>query len=289
MLVVALAFAAACLFATGVVLQQRSAAQVDAAGGGTRHLIANVIRSRRWWVGKACDVSAFAVQAVALSRGSLLAVQAVLSSGVVIALGLSAVWDRRRLRVNEWIGVVSVAAGLVAFLAIGRPVEGDPSGATTIWFVAAAIATISVVVSLIGSNRWVARHAAVILGAVSGGLYALNGAIVKQVAEEISHHVLVALAWFVGFVVVGIVSNVTATRGFQLAPLSVSLPMLTAVEPLCAFALGAFLFEERLSDGVVPVIGAVVGAGLLISGALRCARAMPHVPGGSPPVVRPLA
>jgi drug/metabolite transporter (DMT)-like permease len=287
MLVIALAFVAACLFATGVVLQQRSAAQVDSTAGGTRHLIAHVVRSRRWWIGKACDVSAFAVQAVALSRGSLLAVQAVLSSGVVIALGVSAVLDRRWLRSNEWVGVVSVAAGLVAFLGIGRPVEGDPSGAITVWWVAAALAAIGVTVSLVGSNRWPARRSAVVLGAVSGGLYALNGAIVKQLAEEVRHHILVALLWFVVFAIVGVISNVTATRGFQLAPLSVSLPMLTAVEPLCAFALGAFLFEERLSDGVLPIAGAIVGTVLLISGALRCARAMPHVPGGTAPVARP--
>jgi drug/metabolite transporter (DMT)-like permease len=274
-LVIALAFVAACLFATGVVLQQRSAAQVDAATGGTRALMAHVLRSRRWWVGKACDISAFAVQAVALSKGSLLAVQAVLSSGVVIALMLSAVLDRRWLRAQEWFGVLSVAAGLLAFLGIGRPVEGDPSGAVTVWAVAAVGSVVGVTVALIGSHRWSAHHAAVFLGAVSGGIYAANGAVIKQVAEEFQHNVVAAAVWLAVFMVAGIVSNVTASRGFQLAPLSTSLPMLTAVEPLVAFALGFFLFEERLAAGSAPVLGALTGTVLLILGALRCARAMP--------------
>jgi hypothetical protein len=270
-----LAGLAAVLFATGVVLQQRSAAQVPVDSGGTGALLKHIVRSRQWWIGKGFDVGAFVLQALALSVGSLIAVQAVLASGVVIALLMSAVLDRRWLRSGELIGVVMVAVGLVLFLGLGRPNEGDHTGTWREWVVLGALAAAALVGALWFATAHHSRRAAVLLGAVAGLLYAYAAGLVKRGVDTFTEHPWWTPGWLVAFALVGVAANIAASRAFQLAPLPVSLPMLTAVEPLCAFAIGFVMFDEHLATGPIAVIGALGGATMLIGGALRSAAAMP--------------
>ncbi|WP_299558718.1 DMT family transporter [uncultured Mycolicibacterium sp.] len=88
-LAVLLALAAALFTALGNVVQERSVQRV-APAGGRAGVLAGLLRDRRWWVGTAAGLAGFALQAAALSLGSVLLVQALLVTSLLFALPMQA-------------------------------------------------------------------------------------------------------------------------------------------------------------------------------------------------------
>jgi hypothetical protein len=83
-----------------------------------------------------------------------------------------------------------------------------------------------------------------------------------------------------GFVVCAGLGNLLVQRSFQLGPLSASLPVVTAGQPVCGALLGALLFAER-PDGVAAALALVVGLVLVAGGAFTAVRAGTPGPAGA--------
>ena len=121
---VALALAAAFLFALGSVLQQRAGMdEPEEAEGSSAGLLLRMARRPVWVAGIVADALGCVGQAVALTIGRLAVVQPVLAASMVFALPLGRRITEQRISRNDVAAAVLVTLALVAFLTIA-----DPSG-----------------------------------------------------------------------------------------------------------------------------------------------------------------
>lgn len=247
------------------MLQQRAAEEVDARHALRPSLFGRLFRDRRWWAGRAVEVVALGCQTVALARGSLLAVQPVLATGLLMALPLHAVVSGRRIGRSDLLGATVVVAGLATFLLAGRPREGAPGVESALrWLVGFAVVGGAAAVLVAVGRRVAGRGARAALWAAAGAaVYALSGGLLKGATEVWQGRGVVACLTdprLYGFLVVGALGTLIVQSAFQAAPLPSSIASLTATEPLAAAVVGAVVFGERLQGGAVAHGIAALGA-----------------------------
>ncbi|ABG99008.1 conserved hypothetical protein [Rhodococcus jostii RHA1] len=250
------ALIAALLFACASVAQQSAASAVpeDAA------LMTTLLRSPRWWAGFVGDGGGYAMQAVALALGSVLVVQPLLVTALLFALPLSAKFSGYRLSRTTWALAVALAVALAIFLVIGDPTEGNIDAPFREWVLPLGILlAVVAVAAAAGISKIDPGWRALLLGGAGGILYGVAVAFTKYVVELVPRGLWAVLsswqAW--ALVAAGLVGVYLQQRGFQVGPLSASLPALTIAEPLAAVFLGMTVLDERLR---------VAGPGLVVVG-----------------------
>src|SRR5947209_8587134 len=272
-MVLAATLGAALCYAVASVLQHQAATAEPPQLSLRPSLLLKLLRRPRWLIGVGADIVAFALQVVALDRGSLVLVQPLLVSGLLFALPLGAVLEGRRMRATEWLGAAELAVGLSVFLVVANPQTGTPetSGVGWAFVLGATLLPAAVVVALSGPPG---PRRAMMLGAATGLLYGLTAALTKASANLVDEGVLRALGhWeLYTLVAIGLAGMLMAQSAFQAAPLGSSLPLLTAVDPLASILMGALAFHEGLNTtGVAPLV-AVLALAAMAAGIVNQAR-----------------
>ncbi len=116
----ALAVLAAVLFALGTVLQQMGTLSTAAAEGDPRFLI-QILRRPVRLAGAILQSAGWVVQAMALDRASLVAVQSLTALSLVIALPLGVVLTSQHIGRRELAGATLTLVGIVFFISAGQP------------------------------------------------------------------------------------------------------------------------------------------------------------------------
>jgi hypothetical protein len=272
MLGVVFAAAAALSLGAATVIQHRAAAAVPLQAGGTLKLSARLVRTPAWLVGKGFDVVALGFQTVALRKAGLATVQAVLVSGIAVSLGLEAALHRRWPDRRAMTGVVALIVGTALLVGVGRPTRGHSAATARHWTIAVIVVVAIIALALWLAGQASARIAGSTLALATAACFALDAAFLKEVARGGGRGGYgAAVACFAGFALAAIAGNVLIQRGFQLAPLAVTMPALTAAEPLGGLALGALLFHEHLAATGAPRVVAIFGGILLVAGAILAA------------------
>ena len=116
MLVIAIAVAAATAFGIGMALQQRGARIVDFEHALKPSIVRHLLVRRVWVAGIVVSGIGFLLQLFALRDGSVVAVQPIVTSALVVCLALTAWWDRSPLRLRSWASIFAVVAGVTVFI-----------------------------------------------------------------------------------------------------------------------------------------------------------------------------
>src|ERR1700746_3370487 len=106
---VLLALSAALVSAVGSVIPQRSAHAIVVKPGGGGALFLPAVRDTRWWWGAVAAVANYALQAAALSLGSVMLVTALQVTVLLFALPINARITRHRVTPWEWIWALALA------------------------------------------------------------------------------------------------------------------------------------------------------------------------------------
>lgn len=261
-LAAALALLAAVLFAVASAVQQRSAADVpDAEAHGAR-LLLTLARRPRWWAGTLSDTGGFVAQAAALGLGSLLLVQPLLVTTLLVALPLGARWAGRRLRRSDWVWAALLVLALAAFALVGEPTAGVDRAGWRPWLPAWIVLGLLVGGCLAGAavRRGTAR--AVLLAVAAGVAYGVGAALTKGVVSQVDDGLLALLTswetWLLAVAMAG--GTLLQQSAYQAGSLEASLPAVTVGEPVIAVALGIGVLQERLrADGAEwALIGVLV-------------------------------
>jgi drug/metabolite transporter (DMT)-like permease len=262
------AVAASVLFAIGSTQQRRAAARVPRVAGGAVRLLLRLLRSRRWLFGTGFATAGLAMQAVALSRGSLVVVQGVIAAGLMVAIALEAHAEQRRPATGELAGALVLVGGVVMLVWAG-PSGGHAPGVYSS-IAAAALALLAGGGALLAARRphaglWTARA----LGSASGICFAVDAVFLKAIAETVpsvvSAQALATAAFFLGvggFAATSALGNLAIQRGYQMAPLRVVQPALTGTEPIAAYLIGIVILDEVPRSGLGQV---VLPAGVLVT------------------------
>ncbi|CAB0585904.1 membrane protein [Corynebacterium diphtheriae] len=241
-LAMAFALASALTIAWGTVVRHRIAEETDGSP------LLEAVTRFRWWVGSLTALLGYALQVVALGFGTLLVVQPILVLSLMFTLPLSARYDGRRPSRDEmgWAGALTVAVAVLVVL--GKPAAGDPQPPMDRWLLSLGIGAVILLALWFISGRLALNARALVLGAITGGVYGYVAVLSKATVDIMTHGGITTLVFsWQGYSLLfgAILGTVIQQYAFNAGPLKNSLPAMTIVEPIVAFALGYAVLGEQ--------------------------------------------
>jgi drug/metabolite transporter (DMT)-like permease len=281
---IALALAAALLFALGTVLQQKAGLEEPATGSSSGLLI-QMAKRPVWLVGIAADGLGFACQAAALGFGRLAVVQPLLVASVVFALPLGARLTGQRVKRIDIGAAFLVVAALVAFLTIADPTGGRADAPLGEWLVAGAACVAVCAVLVLAGQRGPAPRRAALLGIATGILFALSAALTKAVVDELDDGILtIFTTWHLyALVVVGYASMTLSQLALNTGALAPAVATSMAFDPIVSVVLGITLLQESLDAGPLDLAGTALALGAAGAGMAILARQQSQAAGAADP------
>ena len=263
-LVILLALLASVFAAVGIVIRQRATREVPAEQGMSTAIVATLFRKPSWWAGTMAAMAGYACQALALSKGSLLLVQPLLTSSLLFALPISARLSHRRLTAGEWVWALVLTVGLAVFVLVGQPREGHYRPPVPAWALVVTIFVPFVVACVAVASRVAGRRRAALLAVAVAVLFATVAVLTKISMHRLALGGLRALLVIPApylLVVLAVVATVLQQSAFHAGALQTSVPTMLVLEPLVAVLLGVVVLGEHLA--VTGPVAAVLPVAVL--------------------------
>jgi drug/metabolite transporter (DMT)-like permease len=180
-----LALSSALCVAIGDVLQQRATHRITDTSLGQLQLFAKLARNQRWRWGVLILIGSIALQAVALDRGSVLLVQALLVLSLLFALPISARLAQRPVTGREWIWAIVLTAAVSVIVTVGNTQAGHSNASLQTWGVVAAVLGPLLIGSVVAARLRGGALAAVLFAFVSGSLWGIFAVLTKGVVHRL--------------------------------------------------------------------------------------------------------
>jgi drug/metabolite transporter (DMT)-like permease len=256
---IALALAAALLFALGTVLQQRAGLEAP-AGGSSSGLLIRMAKRPVWLIGIAADAFGFVAQAAALGFGRLAVVQPLLVSSVVFALPLGARLTKQKVTRVDLGAAVLVVAALVAFLTVANPSGGRADAPLGDWLIAIGACLVVCVPLVLAGRHGPASRRAAMLGIATGVLFALSAALTKAVVDELDDGIFtIFTTWHLyGLAAIGYASMTLNQMALNTGALAPAVATSMAFDPITSVVLGVVLLDETLNVGPIDIVVSVL-------------------------------
>jgi drug/metabolite transporter (DMT)-like permease len=256
---IALALAAALLFALGTVLQQRAGLEAPAEGPSSGLLI-QMAKRPVWLLGILADAFGFGCQAAALGFGRLAVVQPLLVASVVFALPLGVRLTGQKVRRIDVTAALLVTAALVAFLTFADPSGGRADAPLGDWLIAIGACLAVCAPLVIAGRRGAPPRRAAMLGIATGVLFALSAALTKAVVDELDTGVLtIFTTWHLyGLAVIGYASMTLNQMALNTGSLAPAVATSMAFDPIVSVVLGVVLLDESLNVGAGDILATVL-------------------------------
>ncbi|NYJ73777.1 DMT family transporter [Allobranchiibius huperziae] len=192
LLVIALALAAAFTFALSAMIEQQEAHAQRATGQheiatvrGFAGFIRHLLTRRRWLFGWLINMSGFGIQAAALQLGTVAIVQPIMTMQIFFALLLSTGGSRDQPRRRDFAFGLSICAGLVVLLTVGRaaPLRGSPDRDRVALILVLIAAT--VVLLVVVARRTGGMLASFLLATGAGMCFAASAVLMKLTSASL--------------------------------------------------------------------------------------------------------
>lgn len=279
MMAVLLALVSALSFAASTVVQHRAATDATVPPGrwSAVRLAWHLVRQPPWLAGVVAAGLGFLFHGLALRAGPVVLVQPLLSSGLVITLGLGALVDRRHRgrplpSGRQWAAAGVVVAGLVVFLLAASPAAGRDLGRAPVLLAASGGALAVTALGWVWSRNPARPHRALALGVAAGCGYGMTGVLLKQAVHRLPTTWAGLWPWLL-LLAVGGIAGVCAQGAYAAGALVESVPSLTVLEPVVAIAVASLAYGETLAGGALEAAGQAVGLVILAIGVTGIARA----------------
>lgn len=278
------AFAAAFSFALGSALQQRVAGSTTPDEESHGSFFVRIAGHPSWLVGLLLSAVAFALHALALSRGDLALVQPIIVSGIVFAVVIRAALEHRVPAASTLAWLVITWAGLALFLAVRPPTADHPPKNG----LGAVLVGLGVVLALVGmavaARTRTPQLRGALLAGVSGVLFGLVAGLVKLVLARFGDGLGAVLSsWSLwALAVTGVWAVLLNQRAYQATRLSVTTPILNVAEVAVAILFGLLVLGEDPGQTTGIVVGEVTGLALVLAGVLKLASADGPAPSAEP-------
>ena len=265
---IVLGLVAALLFALGVVLQQRVAAEADAAEAEDPGFLLRLARRPLWVLGVAIDTLGYACQAVALAIGKLVVVQPLLAASMVFALPLGALLSDQRIGRREVLGALAVTAGIAVFMIVSNPEGGSDDASIGGWLVAGGIVGSACAALVVAARGRRPGLRAALLGTAAGFVLALAAALTKATTDRLDEGLWDLVAdWHVyALAAVGYASLALSQASLQTGMLAPAMATTMSANPLVSVALGTLLLGEQLHETAGGVVASLLGLVVVVVG-----------------------
>ena len=258
-----LALGAALVSAVGSVIRQRSAHEIVDKPVGAWELFLLSVRDARWWWGAVAAVANYALQAAALSLGSVMLVTALQVTVLLFALPINARITHHRVTPWEWIWALALAGSVAVILMVGNPASDQQRAPLETWVVVAIVMGPALVFCVLGARIWSGAVAAVLLAVVAGSSLALFAVLTKGVVEASEDGVgaLLRAPELYAWLAVALAGMVFQQASFRAGALTASLPTMTLAKPVIGWILGITVLSEELrvdDEQLIVLVGAVI-------------------------------
>ncbi|MFJ9909476.1 DMT family transporter [Streptomyces sp. NPDC101152] len=268
-LVLVLAVSAACCVGFGFVLQQNAAQHAPLGDFLSPRLLLDLMRVPSWLGGIALMVAGMVLGAVALSQGEVSLVEPLLATNLLFALALSRRQTRQPLGRQGWAGLVLLAGGVTAFIVAGRPRGGSAvTDPFRHWLIIGAMTGLALLLTTF-AKRSRLSSGPVLLALAAGLLYGVQDALTRVSGQRFSEGGFTALftAWQpYGVVALGVTGLILVQSAFETAPLRMSLPALTAAQPLAGILCGVGFLGDRLRTDTGALAWEATGLAAIVAG-----------------------
>jgi drug/metabolite transporter (DMT)-like permease len=261
------------------------------AGDQDPRFLVQILHEPVWLIGGCLQAAGWILQAAALNSGSLLVVQSLTATSLVIALPLGVRFTHQHIDRRTALAALATVVGIVLFLSVGSPQGGTSHPSASAWWSACITAMVAVTaLALLGRRR--SRSArALFYGSAAGVGYALQSTVTKQFTTTLGHGLAAILSSWTIYVliisaVVGLFLQQSALKTGALAPAMASS---NAVTLFASVLFGISVFNERLSNGDTRLGPAVIGLALALVGISLLASTEPPEPARPEVVERPPA
>ena len=244
----ALAILAALLFALGTVLQQKGTLST-AAGEGDPHFLIQILRRPVWLAGAILQSAGWVVQAMALDRASLVAVQSLTALSLVIALPLGIALTSQHIGRRELAGATLTLVGIVFFISAGQPQGGTSHPSASVWWAACLITGVLVLILARVGRRFTGASKALTYGAAAGVGYGLQAAVTKTFVTEIGGGVVALLgSWSVYVLIISAVTGFALQQSaLKTGVLAPAMASSNSVTLFSSVILGVTVYGETLA------------------------------------------
>ena len=139
---------------------------------------------RRWLLGMAAGVAGYAMQFIALRKGSLALVQPILVTGLMMAPAGGALVEHRRLSRGDWLANAQILGGIALFIAAAEPGPAIRGARPWAGFFLAVIST-TAVAALVALSHGSAPRRSLALGAATGIVFGTTSAITERASHRL--------------------------------------------------------------------------------------------------------
>ena len=271
------ALLAAGCFAVASVSQHRAASQVEVAPALHPGLLLRLARQKAWFLSIGADITGVVLQTVALGLAAVVIIQPTLTSGLLLAVPLYALLDRRAPTRAELVGAMLCTVGLIVFLISAHATPGKESLAGwEFWPYAGACVVVTVACVSTAARTPPGPSRAIVLAAGCGFLYGATGPLLRVVATGIDHPGTLFTTWPIYLlVVIGIAGYLLNQNAFQAGSLPAPLAVLSILDPVVASAAGLIFLHETVSTSIGDLIAMFVAAMAVILGIVLLSRTAP--------------
>ncbi|MCH0555409.1 DMT family transporter [Streptomyces sp. MUM 16J] len=270
-----LAVSAACCLGFGFVFQQNVAQRAPLGDFLSPRLLLDLMRVPRWLGGLGLMAAGMTLGAIALAKGEVSLVEPLLATNLLFALALSRHQTRQPLGRQGWAGLLLLAGGVSAFITAGEPRAGSAvTNPMRHWLIIGAVVGAALILTAC-AKRSRLSWGPVLLALAAGLLYGVQDALTRVSGTRFAEGGLTALlsGWQpYGVLVCGVTGLILVQSAFETAPLRMSLPALTAAEPLAGILCGVGFLGDRLhtdtgalaweAAGLAAAVGGIVLLGL---------------------------
>ena len=267
---------AALMIGAGFVLQQHAAEREPDSRFLSLRLMTDLLRTPRWLAGILCMIAGQVLAAWSIGHLSLAFVEPLLTTNLVFALVLAVPLAKASLKFGEIFGAAVLCLG-VALLSASRSAKpiGLSVGSVSHWPAAAAIAAIAFIAVRAGWKRR-SRTRAMLTGIGAGLVFGIQDALTRQTLQiQQSNGISGVLTTWAPYALVGAgaMGIWLMQNAFSAGPLQVSLPAISAGEPLVGILLGVLVFGDRIQ--ITPGELAIQAGGIaaLVVGVILVGRA----------------
>ncbi|MEU6219713.1 DMT family transporter [Streptomyces sp. NPDC047022] len=268
-LVMALALSAACCLGTGFVLQQSAAQQAPLSDFLTPRLLLDLMRMPRWLGGIALMVAGMILSAIALAHGEISLVEPLVATNLLFALAESRRQTRQPLGRQGWAGLAMLAGGVTAFIVGGRPKGGNAiTDPLRHWLIIGVVVGVALLLTTCAKKSRLIIGP-VLLGLAAGLLYGVQDALTRVSGQQFADGGWTELitGWQpYGVLVLGVTGLILVQSAFETAPLRMSLPALTAAQPLAGILCGVGFLGDRLRTDTGALAWEAAGLAAIVLG-----------------------
>ncbi len=280
LIAVLVAIVGAITFGASDVIEQRATHRVANRPPLDLRLFAELAANRLWLIGITVDISASAMQAVALHFGALALVQPILVLDLLFAVLISSAVSRRRPDRIMGVGVLACVGGLALFLAVARPrapaVSVGPAILLPLGVGVAATVALCLVAWRVSPRRFLPLATAFACGAIFG----VTAFLLKEITQTIGLGFNPpSQEWpLYAFIIAEPLGFLLNQNAFQesslIAPV---LAIRTVTDPLVAIGIGLVWLNEQIASSPADIAAEVVGLLIMSVGVVALAYRSPHV------------